>query len=248
MKYNEALEAARAKQYDQAYAAFVATIPLAEQAGDTDVVTRASKVLAQLDNSRGVASFKQENFEAALEHHEKGIEHDNSYVPNHYGKAKALEKLGRMDEALPILQAVMGMDDRKSATAAENTIRGHYLYIASSTLSGSNGTPSRADAQRALEMLDEMELYIEPDADSYYYRGEAYKALGEYAQAIEAASTALEMHRGSRTDKAKLYFLAGEAYMFAGSNQEARDAFENAAIGSYKPLAEHYLEELKTLN
>lgn len=248
MKYNEALEAAKAKQYDKAYAAFESTIPLAQAAGDAEVVSKSSKVLAQLDNSRGVQSFKQEKYEESLAHHQKGIEHDNSYVPNHYGKAKALEKMGRMEEALPLLQAVMGMDDRKSASAAENTIRGHYIYVASSSLSGGSGTPSRNDAQKALDALGEMELYVEADADAFYYRAEALKTMGDYAKSIEAANKALELHKGSKSDKAKIYFVQGESLMFAGSNSEARAAFENAAFGSYKPLAEHYIEELKSLN
>ncbi len=248
MKYNEALEAAKAKQYDKAYAAFESTIPLAQAAGDTEVVSRSSKVLAQLDNSRGIQAFKAEKYEESLTHHQKGIERDNSYVPNHYGKAKALEKMGRLDEALPLLQGVMAMDDRKSAQAAESTIRGHYIFTASSSLSGNSGNPSRADAQKAIDALDEMELYVEADADAFYYRAEAFKVMGDYPKSIEAANTALDMHKGSRSDKAKIYFVQGESLMFAGSNAEARVAFENAAFGSYKPLAEHYIQELKSPN
>ncbi len=248
MKYNEALEAAKAKEYDKAYAAFVATIPLAQAAGDTEVVSKSSKVLAQLDNSRGIQAFKAEKYQESLDHHQKGIEHDNSYVPNHYGKAKAMEKMGRMDEALPLLQGVMAMDDRKSAQAAEATIRGHYLFTASSALTSNSGNPSRTDAQKAIDALDELELYVEADADVLYYRAEAFKAMGDYPKAIEAANTALELHKGSKSDKAKIYFVQGESLMYAGSNAEARVAFENAAFGSYKPLAEHYIQELKSLN
>jgi tetratricopeptide (TPR) repeat protein len=245
MKYNEALEAAQAKEYDKAYAAFEATVPLAQAAGDAAVVAKSNKVLAQLDNSRGTASFKQDKFEDALRHHQKGIEHDNTYAPNHYGKAKAMEKLGRMEEALPLFQAVMTMDDRKSADAAENAIRGHYVFRASTALSTNNGNPSRADAQKAIDALDELELYVEADTDTYYYRAEAFKTMGDYAKSVEAGNKALELHKGSRSDKAKIYFVLGESHMYAGATQDARTAFENAAFGNYKPLAEHYLEELK---
>ena len=244
MKYNEALEFAKAKQYAQAYKAFEETIPMAEAAGDDAVVARSSKVLAQLDNANGTKAFKAEDFQGALAHHQKGIEHLMSYAPNHYGKANALRKLDRMEEALPIFQAVMQMDDRKSANAAENTVRGHYIYLASSALSANNGTPSRTGAQSAIDNLDELEMYVEPDADSYYYRAEAEKALGNYAEAIDNADKALELHRGSRTDKAKIYFTKGEAMMLQGSTQGAQEAFTNALFGDYKPLAQHYLDEL----
>ncbi len=242
MKYNEALEFAKAKQYTKAYAAFEATIPLAEAAGDAEVVARSSKVLAQLDNANGTKAFKTENFEEALAQHQKGIEHMNDYVPNHYGKAKALEKLDRWDEAVVLLQAVMGMGDRKSASAAEKTIRGHYIFLASSNLSDS---PSKSNAQTALDSMDEMLGYVEPDADTYYYQAEANKILGNYTNAIELADQALDAHRGSRTDKAKIYFVKGEALMYSGSSAAAAEAFNNALFGNYKPLAQHYLDELK---
>ena len=246
MKYNEALEFAKAKDYDKAYAAFEEAIPLAEAAGQDDIVARSTKVLAQIDNMRGTRSFKQEQYEIALEHHQKGIERLNGYVPNHYGKAKALQKLDRFEEALPIFQAVMSMDDRKSASLAEKTVRGHYVYIASSALSSNNSSPSSGDAQRALDALDELEAYVEADADVFYYRAEAHKAMGSYNDAIAAADQALEVHRGSRTDKAKIYFVKGEALMFSGSNQGAADAFTNALFGNYKPLAQHYLDEINS--
>jgi tetratricopeptide (TPR) repeat protein len=246
MKYNEALEFAKAKNFNGAYAAFEATVPLAEQAGDSEVAERSLKVLAQIDNIRGTQAFKNENFSEALAHHQKGIEHDNGYVPNHYNKAKALQKLDRMEEAMPIFQAVMQMDGRKSASAAENAVRDHFVFIASSALNSNNANPSRSDAQRALDSLDEMEGYVEADADVYYYRAEALKVIGDYAKAVEMADMALEMHRGSRTDKAKIYFVKGEAHMLSGSSQDAKDAFSNALFGNYKALAQHYLDELNS--
>ena len=246
MKYNEALEAAKAKDYNKAYTAFGEAAELAEAANETAIVTKAHKVMAQIDNSRGIRAFKQENYQEALQFHQTGIELSNGYVPNHYGKAKALQKMDRMDEALPIFQAVMGMDDRKSASSAERTVRGHYVYIASTQLSSNDSNPSQTNAQTALDALEEMELYVEADADVFYYRAEAHKALGDYTKSIEMADQALEIHRGSRADKAKIYFVKGEAHMFSGANQAASDAFNNALFGSYKPLAEHYLNELNS--
>ena len=247
IKYNEALEAARAKDYNAAYAAFEATIPLAEQAGASDVVQRSAKVLAQIDNMRGTSAFKAERFEEAITHHDKGIARYAEYIPNMYGKAKALEKLERMDEALPIFSEVMASNDRKSANAAEKAVRGFYIYQASSVL-GNSSNPSSTEGDQALAHISKLEEFVDGDSDSFYYKALAYQAKGEYAAALENATQALELHRGSRTDKAKIYFTIGEASMFSGNNQEARDAFNNALFGSYKPLAEHYLEELSSPN
>lgn len=242
MKYNEALEFAKAKKFKEAYAAYEAAIPMAEAAGDTDIVDRSNKVLAQLDNSYGTRAYKGGKYEEALQHHEKGISRKNDYVANHYGKAKALQKLDRWDEALPILNAILSMGDRKVAKAAEKTIRGHFVYIASSNLSEN---PTKAKAEAALASIDEMLGYVEADADSYYYQAEANKVLGKYPETISLADQALDAHRGSRSDKAKIYFVKGEALMYSGSSSAASEAFTNALYGNYKPLAQHYLDELK---
>ncbi len=244
IKYNEALEFAKNKQINQAYDAFSEAAELAEAAGDTDIVDRSMKIMAQIDYRRGVQAYKNEDYAGSLAEHQKGIEHFNDYVPNHYGKAKAFQKMDRFDEALPIFQAVMQMDDRKSANLAEKTLRDHYVYIASSALSSNGSTPNRTNAQTALDALEELELYVEPDADVYYYRAEAHKALGQYGEAIEMADQALALHKSSRSDKAKIYFVKGEALMFQGNNTEATDAFTNALFGDYKALAQHYLDEL----
>jgi hypothetical protein len=54
------------------------------------------------------------------------------------------------------------------------------------------------------------------------------------------------MHRGSLTDKAKIYYCLGEAQMSLGNNNEAKSAFRNAAYGPYKNSAEHFIETLGT--
>ncbi|NIP53397.1 hypothetical protein GWN42_17115, partial [candidate division KSB1 bacterium] len=84
------------------------------------------------------------------------------------------------------------------------------------------------------------------DSDVYYYLAEIHKVKGEFQQAISMADQALEIHRGSRTDKAKIYYVKGEALMSMGDNSGAKSAFQNAAYGSYKQSAEHYIETLGT--
>ncbi len=101
-----------------------------------------------------------------------------------------------------------------------------------------------AQADQALDALTSMQEYVEPEPELYYYMAESYKAKRDYQQSIAMADKALEIHRGSKTDKAKIYFVKGEALMSLNYNKEAKAAFENAAYGSYKARAEAYLEQL----
>jgi tetratricopeptide (TPR) repeat protein len=247
--YNEAVEAAKAKNYQVAYEKYTEAAELAQTAGDQDVVKMSNKVLAQLDRLYGNQALKNENAEEALQHFEKGIGHMADWAPNYYGKALALKKLDRVDESMETFAQTIEVAEKASdsqvAREAESRIREQYLFMASQSLAGSGGNATRTDAQNALAHLEQMQQYnLEPDADTYYYMAEANKVLGNYDEAVTLADQALEMHRGSRSDKAKIYFTKGEALMSKGDNTAAKDAFQNAAFGSYKASAEHYLETL----
>ncbi len=240
--YNEALAAANAKDYNTAYQKYQEAADLAKAAGDSEVTNKSLKVLSQLDKIFGSRQYKRGNYEEALTYFNKGIAHNPDYAANYYNKGLALKKLGRVDEAMETLKSAAGMNDRKVAREAEEAIRSHYHSEASRHVAKEN--PRAADADRALAALAEMESFASPDADSYYYMATAASIKGDYAQAIDFADKALEIHRGGRSDKAKIYFVKAEALMYSGNVDAAKSEFRNAAFGSYKASAEHYIETL----
>ena len=245
--YNEALEAAKANNLDEAYTKFGEAAELAGQAGEDAIAQRASQVRAQIDYNRGALAAKNENYDQALTYFNQGIENDPQYAKNYLGKASALRKQENINEAMAAYQQAIEVgeqSDPQIAQAAQNSIRGYYTHLASQALSRGGENVRSADAEEALGYLDEMEQYVEADADTYFYRATAANALGNYEQAIQYADQAISMHNGSRSDAAKLYFAKGEALMYMGNIAEAKAAFQNATYGSYKASAEHYLETL----
>ncbi|MFQ5569536.1 MAG: tetratricopeptide repeat protein [Rhodothermales bacterium] len=241
--YNAALAAYQAKNFDEAHTQWTTAAHLARQAGDTDIERKSRYYVAQLDYRRGVTAFKAKDYEQALKHHQAGTAIYPDYTKNLYGEGLALKKLGHIDEALAKWKAVIDAGkDRKTTSTAQKAIRDHFYFQASSAVSKQH--PTRADADRCLAALKASEAYLEPDADYYYYTAVAHNVRGEYTQSIAVADKALDIHRGSRTDKAKIYFVKGEALMYSGNIDGAKAAFTNAAYGSYKALAEHYLQTL----
>lgn len=245
--YNAAIEAAKAKSYDKAYTEFTRAAKLADAADDSDVAQRARKVAAQIDYNTGKQLVAAEKFDEGLKRFEQGIKLYPSYSRNYVGKALALKKLQRDDDAIQAYQDLIAYGEENNDTEAvregQKAIRDHYVYLASSAL-GRRSEPSASDAREALEHLEKLEEFADPDADVVFYRAAAQNALGEYAKAIELADQALEMHRGSKSDAAKIHFVKGEALMYNGNTEAAKEAFRNATFGSYKSLAEHYLETL----
>lgn len=245
--YNTAIEAAKAKDYNKAYTEFTRAAKLADQADDSGVAQRARKVAAQIDYNLGKQLISNEKFEQALKRFEQGITVYPSYSNNYVGKALALKKLERNDDAIKAYQELIAFGKKNNDTEAvregEQAIRDHYVFLASSAL-GRRAEPSASDAREALDHLEKVQEFVEADADIYFYQAAAHNALGEYAQAIALADQALELHRGSKSDAAKIYFVKGEALMYNGDTAAAKSAFQNATFGSYKSLAEHYLETL----
>ena len=245
--FNTARDAAQAKNYTAAYDGFVVAARLAAEAGDQDVANSANKILSQLDFRNGKDLSDAENFEGALQHFDAGIEHFSTYIKNYQGRAIALKKLDRDDESIEayvdIIELGERIADHAAVGAAQESIRSHFHYKASSAL-GRRENPTRADAEEAVGYILQLQEYLEADSDTYFYLAAANSALGKYDEAIAYADEALDLHRGSRTDKAKIFFIKGEALMYQGNTSEAKEAFQNATFGSYKASAEHYLETL----
>lgn len=245
--YNAALEAAKAKEYSAAYTEFTKAARLADEAGDSDIAQRARKVAAQIDYNLGRQLVSQENFEGGLARFEEGIKLNPQYANNYTGKALALKKLNRNDDAIQAYQDLIkyGEDhgDAQAVREGEKGIRDHYVFLASSAL-GRSAEPRASDAREAIEHLEKLQEFVEPDADVFFYLAAANNSLGNYDDAIQFADQALQIHSGSRTDAAKIHFVKGEALMYNGNTAAAKESFQNATFGSYKSLAEHYLETL----
>lgn len=245
--YNAGLEAAKAKQYEAAYTHFEQAVVGAREADDQDVIKMSTKVLTQLDKARGNKALKAEDYETAKAHFEKGIAHKEDYAYNYYGLGLALKNLDDIEGAMAAFQKAVEVgnamnSDRKTARIAEDAIRNHFYYLASSAVSKRNATA--ADAAAAREALAQLTEYVEPDADYHYYLAVAHNIVGEHGAAVAEADKALALHNGSKTEAAKLHFVRGEALLNSGDKDGARTAFQNATFGNYKASAEHYLSTL----
>ncbi len=245
--FNAAIEAAKAQDYPTARDEFARASELARQENDVEVAERSASNAAKIDYNIGKGLIEQENFAGALERFNDGIELYPSYVKNYEGKALALKKLERVEEAIQAYQDLIAFGNEHNDTQAlrkgEEGIRDHFNFLASAGL-GRRSEPSASDAREAIANLEELQKRVDADADTYFYLAVAHNALGNYDQAVSHADQALSLHRGSRTDAAKIHFARGEALMYAGNITAAKESFENARFGNYKSPAEHYLETL----
>jgi len=242
--YSRAQKAAKAGNHDQAYARFEQALQLAQETEQSGAASQIQSFLQKLPKNWGNTAINNENWSAALNHFETGIKHAPEDAYMHYGKGVALVEMDSTEAGLSSLQEAITVGEEtgnsRVSDLASSRIRGEFLARASEALNAEN--PTEAQANTALEALDEMQTYVDPNAKSLYYRARALFEKGEHGPAMETARRGLEMHQGSRSDAAKYYFIIAESQMQTGSTSEACQTFENAAYGDYKARAEHYLK------
>lgn len=243
--FNAGRQAAQADNPDEAYPQLEEALALAEELEQEGAAAQIrQEFLIPIAKNWGNNALENENYEDALFHFEKGIEHTDTDAYMHYGRGLALINLGEADEAFDALQQAIEIGnetgDTRTAGLATERIRDEFLAMASEALNAQNPTVAQANA--AIEALDEMREYVEPNDRSLFYRSRALYERGDYEPAIETAQSGLEVHQGSRSDAAGFYFVIGESHMELGNTAQACQAFQQATYGDYQARAEHYLE------
>ena len=242
--YAQGIQAAKQNNPSVAYQQLERAQKLAQETDQSGAAQKISQYLSQLPKQWGNKALKNESYEEALRHFNKGIEHSPNQAYLYYGKGLALINLDRQDEAMESLtQAISKGEetgDMRSANLATTRIQDHFVAQASEVLNTQN--PSRQQANQAISHLDEMENYVDSNAKAHFYRATALFHLGQLEQAISTAEQGLGMHEGSRSSAAKYHFVIGEAQMQLGNTSAACSQFNQANYGDYSARAEHYLE------
>jgi len=242
--FRAGLKAAKTNNASEAYTQLEQALQLAQDTESSNAADQISGYLQKLPKNWGNTAVENENWSDALTHFEKGIEHAENDAYMYYGKGLALVNLDSTETGLNTLQQAIEVGNETGNTRvtglATERIRGEFLARASEALNAQN--PTSSQIQTALDALDEMEQYVDPNAQSLFYRARALFEQGQYQEAISTAQEGLSMHQGSRSDAAKYHFIVAESQMNLGNTQTACQTFEQAAFGDYQARAQHYLK------
>ena len=240
-----AMSAAKQGNAEEAYPKLEKSLQLANEVEQSGAASQIEDRMVKLAKSWGNKALKNDAYQEAMMHFEKGAE----YAPNDaymvYGMGLAqINQEGMVGDAVQTLQKAITVaeenGDRKTANLATERIRQEFVSRASQALNVQN--PGPAEASEALKALDEMRQYVDASAKSLFYRATAQYSQGNYEEAIATAEEGLEMHRGSRTSAAKYHFVVAESLIKSGDKAAACSRFEQSAFGDYKARSEHYLE------
>ncbi len=238
---DKALRLARAKEYESALATFEKVVALAQELGDQDALKRATQGISAMHYNIGRKLVTQKKFEEALQHFDKAIEIDPADPKNYYMRAFTLRQMGQDEESiqwyLKTVEVAKAAGNERIARMAQQNVGKGYVVWAARALQENKPEEALKHLEKALE-------YMKPNADIHYYYAVAYNALGEYEKAVEHAQQALQLEKGGRVKKARIYFELGMAYKYLGNKEKAREAFKNALYGPVKARAEYELKYL----
>ena len=235
---------AQSGDYGQAADTFEEALSLARGVEWEKAIQMSQNYLVQSLTQGGTEANKQENYGQAVSYYNRALKYADNDPSVHYNRGLALVNIEDSTEAgLEALREAIDIGNETGNTRvaglATERIRDEFIAEASEALQGDN--PSQAQINTALDALDQMREYVDPNAKSMFYRATALSKSGQHEQAVQVAQEGLNMHQGSRSDAAKFYYIMGESQFAVGSKASACETFKNAAYGDYQARANHYL-------
>lgn len=178
--YKVAYGYSQQKQYGEAIPKFEKTLKVAEQYNDAEVKGKVESMLPQLYYIHGSSLLKAKDIEGATANFDKALALNENYAKAHYGRAKVLFKTGKKDEALALVDKIIGMDDAKTATMASK-YAANYLYRKARSANKSG------KYNAALDLIAKALKYNKGATHKFYnQQGKAYQGLGQKSQACAA--------------------------------------------------------------
>lgn len=240
LHYRLGLALYREKKIQESIVRLEQAAEVSKELGDESTLAKAQKLLPQLIYAVGMAEYKKDNFEAALDKMDAALTYDETYAKAYLGKALILNKQDNADEMQLSLQKAIafGEEDGDSKTVASAREIGYkgFLVRGQKALQGNNF----AEAESYLGLAAS---YNDTEANLHYLLAVTYNKLQKWELARDEAAKAVEMEE-SPDKQAAAWFELGTAYEKLGDNGNACDAYSKALSGPNGAAAKYQREEV----
>lgn len=237
--YNEGVALLKAKDYAGAFPLLEQAVEKASAAEEGDSTAMQVLKLAKKNGVRaayalGNSQSKAKDYEAALATFEKGMAMGDFYAL-YMGKAKALDKSGKKEEAIPAyLEAASkyeeaGQDEAKVVKVYKTAFVKMYKGKAYDMI---------------IEKAEAHPLALK-NIDVNYYVGKAFNAKKQYSKALEYAKTASGMAAENK-NPGKYYMFEGDVNAKLSKKSDAIAAYKKVPAGSkYAERAAYLIKEIE---
>ncbi|MEN0004738.1 MAG: tetratricopeptide repeat protein [Bacteroidota bacterium] len=232
--YNQGLEKAKAKAYDEALDLMEQAIKTADPETDAKVIKLANRNGARAAYGVGFKKRKAKDFEGAIAAYKRGTEMNPNYVGNFKGLAQALEGSGEKAAAVKAYIEAGQLAEKGEKTAKNApALFGKAENIVAVAYGKKKFTDAISYAEAHLELKE--------TADVHYYlaasllkKGQADKAKAHIDKAIELGAD----------DVSKYQFTKGEIHEKLGEKDAAVAAYNAVGTGEYKDRAAYQVKQL----
>lgn len=204
--------------------------------GDANIKRRSESNLPTLYYSVGTNHLKATKLAEADVAFDEALKLNPNFANAYYGKFLLLKAKNNWDGALAMadktIQVATATNDSRAGNLVKENVRKELIIRAA-------GRTEAKSYTEAVDILNSATKYGE-DPDIFYRLAETYNKMGQLDNAIANANKALELEKGGKPDKAKIYFELAMAHMAKGNFPAACSAFGEAAVGNFKTSAEHY--------
>ena len=238
--YQLAIEAYRNHDMQGSIQAFQKAEQIANKYGNKEIAQRSKENVPKLYYAMGNSDLQQGKFREALNASDKALQLDPNNPKPYYQQGLVFKKMNKLDSALVKFDKAISLakksGDQVTLNSARNSAK-NYL------LSQGVNYQQKKDYKKAIDLLKKSLNYDSSFANAYYRLAETYNKMGDSGKALSNAHEALKHERGSKTDKAKIWFEVGLAEQSMKNKSKACDAFHNAAYGSFKASAEYKIQQ-----
>ena len=225
-----------AGKVDESIAAFKKAAEFGTRYGDADIKRRSESNLPTLYYSVGTNHLKTTKLAEADVAFDEALKLNPNFANAYYGKFLLLKAKNNWDGALAMadktIQVATATNDSRAGNLVKENVRKELIIRAA-------GRTEAKSYTEAVDILNSATKYGE-DPDIFYRLAETFNKMGQLDNAIASANKALELEKGGKPDKAKIYFELAMAQMAKGNLTAACSAFGEAAVGNFKTSAEHY--------
>lgn len=239
--YRMAMDTYKAKDIPGAIAKFEETVAACDKYGDDDVKDKSLKYIPQLYNSNGNAQLKDEDFEGAIASFDKAVEYQPDYARAIYGKGLVYRKQDDQDNMVATLEQAIevgnAVGDEKTVEAATKILKDGFVNAGKLAFKDENYDKAISNFESSLK-------YDAENAEAYYLICVANSRQGNFEEAVESGTKALEFEEDDADKKARIYYELGNAYVSLVQNDNACEAFKNCLVEPYTASVKHQMDNV----
>ncbi len=235
--FNDGYKKATSGEYKEALSAMEKVLEKADPEADKEIIRKANIVGAKSAYAYGGKLRKAEDYEAAVEVYDKGIEMMPNYYQNHLGRSQALEGAGKVEAAIESFLKTAELTEKSSKPEVSTKADKYYRYASNMVLEAYNNDNLEAAIQYGNTYLEHHE-----NANVHYYMANAHNDAGNPGKGLEHAEKAIET---AEEVQDKYYLAKGIGLEGLGRTDEAIQAYQMVKEGDYAKQAEYRINQLQ---